>query len=583
MSEKLQIPRIKKLSSSLANQIAAGEVIERPASVLKELLENCLDAAATRIVVEVSKAGCEMIRVTDNGHGIHPEDLQLALERHATAKLNSQSDLSEIYSLGFRGEALPSISSVANFTITSRIAGVEQATRLCIDPATGNTELTPAAHPIGTTVEVTNLFHNTPARKKFLRSDRTEFLHIQETARRLALSRFNFSLTLGHNKKRVFHCRAGTNEFQPRVAAVMGQTFVNKAIVLEHLTGDMRLWGWLGVGELGRSSTDRQYLYLNGRMIHDQRLNHAIRVACEGQIATGRFPSYVLYLEMDATAADVNVHPSKHEVRFHQARNVHDFIYAGLLSSINAGHDLYAGEPGARSAEPESVSPGNEVSHSAQRQNIVGESRSIYRQLSARNQFDLSAEESALGRVLMQINQSYILTQRDDELLLINIEAAKMQIAEYKFNSVNPGESLTGRPLLVPVTYEISAAQEENLLALAPILEDFSLQLELTGPGRCRLRNIPYVLANADIALLLDDILKLKITALSKLAIRQGLIKIMTAHVVDIPEAGMSDVDMTNLLRQLQDTGVEVQQRRCPPIWTTLDSEDLERLIGRHE
>ena len=583
MSETLQLPRIKRLPSSLANQIAAGEVIERPASIVKELMENCLDAGATRIVVEISKAGSQLIRVTDNGHGIHPEDLQLALQRHATAKLNSHSDLTAIHSLGFRGEALSSISSVANFTMTSRIASMDQATRLMIDPQTAKSELRPAAHPVGTTVEVSNLFHNTPARKKFLRSERTEFLHIQETARRLALSRFNFTLELGHNENKVFSCRAVTTDLNPRVAGVMGQAFIRKAIALEHDVSDMQLWGWLGVGDLARSTTDRQYLYLNGRIIHDKRLNHAVRVACEDHIATGRFPSYVLHLQMDVAAADINVHPTKHEVRFRHARDVHDFVYAALCTSLQEDQNLYADYQAGSDEKSESGSLINEGALYPRRHNIVGELRLSYGELYGGRQTELTDDMPALGQVLLQISQNFILTQRGDELFLVNIDAAQKYIARTRLDSVQTGETIKGRPLLVPVSYAITQSQESTLSSIASLIEDYALQVEMSGPGTCRLRTIPNLLENADFSILVNDILDLNISGLSTTEIRQCLVEIMVDHVCDIPSPSLSDAELTTLLRQLEKSGVNVSLKRYPPIWTCVEAEDLQRLINRDE
>ncbi len=578
MSETPQIPRIKSLSSALANQIAAGEVIERPASVVKELLENCLDAGATRIAVDISKAGGQLIRVTDNGHGIHPDDLILALQRHATAKLSHQSDLTAIHSLGFRGEALPSIASVANFTITSRIAAREQATRLVIDAQTGQSELVPTAHPVGTTVEVSNLFHNTPARKKFLSSERTEFLHIQETVRRLALSRFNFSLELGHNGKRVFSCRAPGEDREVRVASVLGQAFTKKAIALEHNVADMQLRGWLGAGDLCRSTSDRQYLYLNGRMIRDKRLNHAIRVACEDLVAIGRYPSYVLYLEMDAGDADVNVHPTKHEVRFRHARDVHDFLYAAICASLQNAQSLLTD-----SSDSGPVALANEESDYPRRHNTVGELRTVYSDFKGKHQTGLASSVTTWGQVLLQINQDYLLSQRDTDLLLINIPEAKKYIAQVKFDASCPGESISGRPLLVPVSYEISKNQEAKLASIALLLEDCHMQLELSGPGICRVRAIPHLLEYADITSLVSDLLDVKISSRSNIDIRQDLIATMVGHVDDIPNKNMSAADMTALLRQLQGSGVDGSLRRYPPIWTTLTPRDLQRFISRDE
>jgi DNA mismatch repair protein MutL len=579
MSETNNLPRIKKLSSSLANQIAAGEVIERPASVIKELLENCLDAGASQIVIDVSKAGTQLIRVSDNGCGIHPEDLQLALERHATAKLDNQSDLAAIKSLGFRGEALPSISSVAELSITSRIESLEQAATLIFDPASGESTFRPAAHPVGTTVEVKNLFHNTPARRKFLSSERTEFLHILEMVRRIALSCSAANIELRHNGQKVLSCRAQPEDLDGRVANLIGQSFINKAIALDYAAGDMQIRGWLGIGDLARSSTDKQYLYLNGRMIRDKRLNHAIRLACEGQIAEGRFPSYVLYLSLDLAAADVNVHPTKHEVRFRHARDVHDFFYAALSTAIEKDQNLYSTtEPEVREKE-QYVSAVNEESQYSQRHNIAGEVRSNYGDLNANRQTELIRDIPALGKPLLQIQENYLLTQRDDVTLLINIEQAKKYIAKEKLSLSEDKASITSRPLLVPIRFSITADQENVLGTLKSQLEKYALNLELAGPSTCMVRAIPSVLENADIEMLVNDILNMNVSDVSDQLNCESIISIMINHVCDIATLFMSIDEMLNLLRQVEATGIDVKQLRYASVWRTLNTDDLDKLM----
>ena len=579
MSETNNLPRIKRLSSSLANQIAAGEVIERPASVIKELLENCLDAGASQIVIDVSKAGTQLIRVTDNGCGIHPEDLQLALERHATAKLDDQSDLAAIKSLGFRGEALPSISSVAELGLISRIESLEQAATLIFDPASGESTFRPAAHPVGTTVEVKNLFHNTPARRKFLRSERTEFLHILEMVRRIALSCSGVNIEFRHNDQKVLSCRAQAGDLSARVAGLVGQDFINKAIALDYATGDMQIQGWLGIGDLARSGTDKQYLYLNGRMIRDKHLNHAIRLACEGQIAEGRFPSYVLYLSLDLAAADVNVHPTKHEVRFRHARDVHDFFYAALATAIEKDQNLYSTTDSEIRENEHYVSAVNEESQYPRRHNIAGEARSNYGHLNANRQKELIRDVPGLGKPILHIQENYLLAQRDDVLLLINIEQAKKYIAREKLSSSKGEASITNRPLLVPIRFPITTSQENVLEALKLLLEKYALHLELAGPSTCMVRAIPSILENADIEMLVNDILNMYVSDMSDELNCESIVSIMINHVCDIATLYMSVDEMTNILRQVEATGIDVQQQNYSAVWRTLTISDLDRLM----
>ncbi|MEG9475166.1 DNA mismatch repair endonuclease MutL [Mannheimia indoligenes] len=326
------------LPPQLANQIAAGEVVERPASVVKELVENSLDAGANNIQIDIEKGGSQLIRIRDNGCGINKQDLPLALARHATSKISSLEDLEAILSLGFRGEALASISSVSRLTLTSRTAEQSEAWQAYAQGREMAVEIQPASHPIGTTIEVANLFFNTPARRKFLRTDKTEFAHIDEVIRRIALAKPNVSFTLSHNGKIVRQYRKvadqSVEQKQKRVAAICGEEFIQNANYIDWQHGDLHLHGWVGSPMLARPQNDLCYSYVNGRMMRDKTINHAIRQAYGESIATGNYPAFVIFLDLDPTMVDVNVHPAKHEVRFHQGRLVHDFILQGVSNSL---------------------------------------------------------------------------------------------------------------------------------------------------------------------------------------------------------------------------------------------------------
>ncbi|MEZ8609561.1 DNA mismatch repair endonuclease MutL [Vibrio sp. 10N.239.311.G01] len=327
---------IKILPARLANQIAAGEVVERPASVVKELVENSLDSGATRIDIDIEKGGAKMIRVRDNGKGIVKDELALALSRHATSKIHTLDDLEAIVSLGFRGEALASISSVARLTMTSRPATQDQAWAAHSEGRDMQVKLQPAAHPIGTSVEVLDLFFNTPARRKFLRTEKTEFTHIDELLKRIALSRFDVTINLRHNGKMIRQYRAAKTEVQAekRIAAVCGNPFVRHMLEIELEHQGLKLHGWITTPEGARQQSDLQYCYVNGRMMRDKLINHAIRQSYETSLRPDQFATYVLFIELDPHQVDVNVHPAKHEVRFHQARLVHDFIYQALSDGL---------------------------------------------------------------------------------------------------------------------------------------------------------------------------------------------------------------------------------------------------------
>lgn len=323
---------IEILPARLANQIAAGEVVERPASVVKELVENSIDAGANRISIDIERGGHKLIRIRDNGHGIVKDELTLALSRHATSKLKSLDDLECISSLGFRGEALASISSVSRLTLSSKPAEQETAWQAFAEGRDMAVRVQPTAHPNGTTIEVKDLFFNTPARRKFLRTEKTEFSHIDELVKRIALSRFDVAITLTHNKKVVRQYRARTSEQgTDRVAQVAGKTFAIDAAYIESGIDGLKLYGWvLPCGDNGNS----QYTYVNGRMMRDKLILHAIRQAFEEQMGQIELPGFVIYLELDPRQVDVNVHPAKHEVRFHQARLVHDFIVQAVKQAV---------------------------------------------------------------------------------------------------------------------------------------------------------------------------------------------------------------------------------------------------------
>ncbi|SON50781.1 DNA mismatch repair endonuclease MutL [Vibrio tapetis] len=364
---------IKILPARLANQIAAGEVVERPASVVKELVENSLDSGATRIDIDIEKGGSKLIRVRDNGKGIIKDELGLALSRHATSKIHSLDDLEAIVSLGFRGEALASISSVARLTMTSRPATQDQAWSAYSEGRDMAVKLQPTAHPIGTSVEVLDLFFNTPARRKFLRTEKTEFAHIDELLKRIALSRFDVTINIRHNGKMIRQYRAAKTDKQAeaRISAVCGSAFVRHMLKIELEHQGLKLHGWVTTPEGARQQSDLQYCYVNGRMMRDKLINHAIRQSYENSLRPEQFATFVLFIELDPHQVDVNVHPAKHEVRFHQARLVHDFIYQALsdvlaqsehIEPAQVRHSAYAQPSELNESHPPSV--GNVGDHS---------------------------------------------------------------------------------------------------------------------------------------------------------------------------------------------------------------------------
>lgn len=333
---------IELLSPRLANQIAAGEVVERPASVVKELIENSLDAGATQIIIDIEKGGTKQIRIRDNGCGVEKSQLTLALSRHATSKISHLDDLHAIVSLGFRGEALASISSVSRLTFTSKTSDQTEAWQAFAQGREMEVEIKPAAHPVGTSVEVNDLFFNTPARRRFLRTEKTEFNHIDELIKRFALSRFDVEFVLKHNQKMLRNLKVASTTAQQerRVAAICGQKFIDNVVAIDNEHNGISINGWLGLPEACRSTNDTQFCYVNGRMMRDKLINHAIRQAYQDLLSDGSMPSYVLYIQIDPSQVDVNVHPAKHEVRFHQSRMIHDLIHQVLSSGLSQAMNL---------------------------------------------------------------------------------------------------------------------------------------------------------------------------------------------------------------------------------------------------
>ena len=417
------LPRIQPLASHLINQIAAGEVVERQASVVKELLENSLDAGAREIVIEIEQGGARLMRVRDDGCGIHKDDLALALMRHATSKIRALEDLGRVQSLGFRGEALSSISSVSRLVLTSRTAQDDRGWRVEGDGRELDCEPQPAAHPRGTTVEVRDLFFNTPARRKFLRAERTELNHLEDVVKRIALARFEAGITLRHNERTLYTLRpAHTPEEQARrVAALCGEPFVEQSLRVEGVATGSALQGWIGKPTFSRSQPDLQWLYVNGRMVRDKQVSHAVRQAYQDVLYHGRHPAYVLYLTLAPEQVDVNAHPAKHEVRFREARLIHDFVFHTLHEILARPQTGVAAT--TRTAEVFTSPPYAEALRTAQRaQHVmplqVQEQMDVYQPLHAvspRGEASVSAESAGaappLGHALAQLQGVYILAE----------------------------------------------------------------------------------------------------------------------------------------------------------------------------
>ena len=527
---------IRILEPRLANQIAAGEVVERPASVVKEAVENSLDAGATRIEIDVESGGTRLIRIRDDGTGIDGDDLALALARHATSKIDSIEDLEAVQSLGFRGEALASIASVSRLTLTANTeASSVQGQQAFCEGRNMSVAVKPAPHPRGTTLEVRDLFYNTPARRKFLRTEKTEFGHLHEVVKRQALSRPEVTFVLRHNGKQTLQLNAAVSEaeLRRRVATVCGTDFAEHAVVIERQAGPMRLWGWVAEPTFSRSQADLQYFFVNGRVIRDKLVSHAIRQAYRDVLFHGRHPAFVLFLELDAAGVDVNVHPTKHEVRFRDSRSVHDFLF-GTLSRALA--DVRPSQPTptepATGSEERAFQPGMNLA-SGGSPTLLGQGDQILSAVGASShRFDggssgqmsrwrepaLSrvpqpefaqepAEIPPLGFAVAQLHGIYILAENQHGLVLVDMHAAHERITYERLKQARDGSGITRQPLLVPLTLAVSSREAAIAEEQSGELASLGLLIEATGEESIVCRELPAALKDADAEALVRDVL----------------------------------------------------------------------------
>ena len=513
MSTVITAPSIRRLSRQLANQIAAGEVVERPASILKELLENSLDAGARQIEVDVEQGGIKRILVRDDGYGIAADELTLAVSRHATSKISTLEDLESIVSMGFRGEALASISSVSQMSIISRQADSQQAWRLlCGDPDIQSDVPEPASHPVGTSVETRDLFYNTPARKKFLRSERTEFRHIEDVIRRVALSHFHTAFVFKHNQRQIFRLPVAKDQTarQTRIARLCGKAFLQQARYLDVNRSGMQLYGWVLPPDFSRSQSDLQFFFVNGRIIRDRVVMHALRQAYGEQLHPGRHPAYVLYLNLDPTKVDVNVHPTKHEVRFHEARLVHDFLAHSLLSAFEY-QPLFNTEPLSYVKQAEGNYADKSQSRIIQalpREKPLRETAANYQDKPQTadqakiNQGSLTGARQTVQPstfFFLDMIGEYTVAQKNAgaPLLLIETQSARQYLLLEKLRSYYLNGAIN-QPLLFPLSLDVKAewsdiVEDEIFTRLG---FDFTLLNEDEGKGKptLQLRKIPAVL-----------------------------------------------------------------------------------------
>jgi DNA mismatch repair protein MutL len=598
---RLDSMSIRTLPPQLINQIAAGEVVERPASVLKELLENSLDAGARRIEIDAEGGGLRLCRVRDDGCGIPADQVDLALSRHATSKIETLEDLDHVATLGFRGEALPSIASVSRLTLTSRSADAETGWRVAVEGGSPD-EGQPAAHPAGTSIEVRDLFYNTPARRKFMRTEKTEFGHLERLARRVALSRFDVAFRLVHNQRPVFDLQPAADQAarDRRVQEICGRTFVEQSMTIDHSASDMRLWGWLGMPTFSRAQADMQYFYLNGRMIRDKVVSHAIRAAYADVLYHGRQPAYVLYLEMDPAAVDVNAHPTKHEVRFRDSRNVHGFIYSAVeraVAQTRPGDEGAA--PVAVSGAPGFVSPPGSPGMSGtaapalQRPIGFGVSEpgalAAFRELASGGGLpeadsDEDAGDWPLGTALAQLHGVYILAQNREGLVLVDMHAAHERIVYEGLKESLGDGAVRSQPILVPPTLNVSTAEADLAEAQADELEKLGFEIRRTGPDTLSIRQAPALLADGDVEALVRDVLSDFAGEGRSRRVEEHvneLLSTMACHGSVRANRRLTIPEMNALLRDMERTERSGQCNHGRPTWTQLPLAELDRLFLR--
>jgi len=599
--------RINSLSKRLANQIAAGEVVERPASVIKELLENSLDAGATRLQIDVEQGGVKLMRVKDNGCGIHKDDLALALSRHATSKIIELTDLENITSLGFRGEALASISSVSRFHIISNSSEESGSSgwKVEVEGQEVEVSVSPAAHPQGTSAEVRDLFFNVPARKKFLKTEKTEFTRIDEVIKRIALSRFDVQFNLKHNQRTIHQLLPAISEQerQRRVSLVCGPVFVDNSVYIDVERSGLRLWGWVSLPTFSRSQSDLQYFYVNGRTIRDKLVTHAVKQAYRDVLFHGRHPAYMLYLELAPSSVDVNVHPTKHEVRFRDSRLVHDFLFSALhkalaevtpsvqIASQHAGmtgteskfaHDdpkVYGKQASLRLAEPTTAPYGAYATTNVRDHDQIQEQIASLAKLNAGNE-----EVPPLGYAIAHLHGIYILAQNKEGLIIVDMHAAHERIIYERMKVACKSERLKMQPLLVPLSIAVSQSEADCAAAQKKELLGLGIELDKLTDEAIVVRQVPSILKDSDVEQMVRDVLSdvLEYGSSDRIqAHQEELLSTMACHGSVRANRHLTIPEMNSLLRDMEATERSGQCNHGRPTWVYQSLSELDKLFLR--
>lgn len=593
---------IRQLPEVLINQIVAGEVVERPASVVKELVENALDAGAQRIDIDLEEGGVRLIRIRDDGGGIAPEQLPLAVSRHATSKIASIDDLESVATLGFRGEALPSVASVSRFRLVSRARDAQHGAELRIDGGSLG-EVVPQAHPQGTTVEVRDLFYNVPARRKFLRAERTELAHIEDWLRTLALARPDVELRVTHNGKPSRRWKGeGDLLSELRLHEALGEDFARNVLRVDHSAAGMRLHGWIAQPAYNRASTDQQYLYVNGRSVRDRNVAHAVRQAYSDVLFHGRHPAYVLFLELDPRGVDVNVHPAKHEVRFRESRLVHEFVYRALhqaLAETRAGNGQTVS--GANTGAAAQAWPLPQVPQQQPMGLRVSDAPAAYAALYAPRggaavmpsaplaamaaiPEDAPGGMPPLGFAIAQLHGIYILAENAEGLIVVDMHAAHERIGYEALKMAHDGAGLRTQPLLVPSRLAVSEREADVAEREAQTLLELGFEVQRSGPQSLLLRSVPALLAHGDAEALLRDVLTdLREHGSTRRVAetRDALLATMACHGAVRANRRLSIPEMNALLRDMEITERSGQCNHGRPTWTHVTLAEMDKWFLR--
>ncbi len=592
---------IRILSDELVDQIAAGEVIERPASVVKELAENALDAGATRVDIDVERGGIGLVRLRDDGCGIASSELPMALARHATSKIARLDDLEAITTLGFRGEALPSIGSVSRLSIVSRAHGADQAAELLVDGG-ALSPVQPAAHPPGTTVEVRDLFFNVPARRKFVRSDATELTHIARLVERLVLSRFDVSFRLRHGKRVLLDAPASGAEGDElaRLEQVLGSDLATSAVAVRHAAGPVMLSGWAGLPTRSRAQPDQQFWFVNGRSVRDRLLMNAVRLAYRDVLYHGRHAAYVLYLTLDPRLVDVNAHPAKLEVRFRDGRQIHDFVFRAVERALADTRPEPASASAARGGEALADGPAG-TAHVARHFTPQPLDMSWYEPgrdpwrippsaveeavgVAAAVPLPTSDGEHPLGTALAQLHGTYILAQNAEGLVLVDMHAAHERVLYEKLKAEREGGAPASQHLLEPVVIELKAHELGALLEHRGDWERAGFELDALSPTRLALRRVPATLRPAEVPAIVTAVVQdlgLEASTHHLEAAADRFLATLACRTAIHAHRRLTLPEMDTLLRQMEATERSSQCNHGRPTWARLTLPQLDRLFLR--